>query len=307
MIRIYSLAVGLMLLAAPAAIAHPTDSGRAASPTTITACGTISRPGDYVLANDLVLTVNNPSYGGGGDCLDITASHVNIDMQGWSITVSCPLSCSPEEYGPVGGDGIHIMSGANNVTISNGEVDNFLYGLVAESNHASVTGFISFNAVVGISLNGASNNAFSDISFGAGGLPYNFSVGPMLSVIGGGNNVFTGLSDLVGDSGIVIMDSNNNAISNADISCSSEGEAGPGILLTGNSGHNAIIDSDVNVLDGNGIEVDLGSNHNTILGNTVSVTSPAGDFAMVDKNPSCGHDAWARNSFTDASPATCIH
>jgi hypothetical protein len=227
-------------------------------------------------------------------------------MQGWSIDISCPFSCSPEEYGPVGGDGIHIVSGANNVSISNGEVDNFLYGLVAEGNQLSVTDFTSFNAVVGISLNGATNSTFSDIEFGAGGLPYNFSVGPMLSVVGGGNNFFNGLTELVGDSGIVIMDSSHNAISGADISCASEGEAGPGILLTGNSGHNSIIYNDVNVLDGNGIEVDLGSNNNSILANTVSVTSPAGDFAMVDKNPSCGHNAWARNSFTDAS-STCIH
>jgi hypothetical protein len=122
-----------MMVAAPAALAHK-GSGKSASPTTITVCGTISTPGNYVLTGDLQLAVNDPSYGGGGDCLVITSSRVNIDMQGWSITVLCSDQdpCPSEEYGPVGSDGIHIMSGANNVSISNGEVDDFVYGIVAE-------------------------------------------------------------------------------------------------------------------------------------------------------------------------------
>lgn len=310
MVRICSLAMGLVLLAAPVVSAHAA-SGKKALPTTITACGTISTPGDYVLTSDLALTVNDPSYGEGGDCLDITASRVNIDMQGWSITVSCPGSCLPEEYGPVGGDGIHIMSGANNVSISNGEVDDFLYGLVVEGNHASVASFTSFNAVVGVSLNGASNGAFSDISFATGDLPYHFSVGPIVSVTGGGHNSFNTVNGLVGGGfgspqAIVISDSSYNSIVGADVSCEAEEQVGPGILLTANSSHNSISKSTVDVLYGNGIEVDLGSTHNDILNNAVSILSPAGFFAMLDENPRCGHDAWVDNSFTDANPTSCI-
>jgi hypothetical protein len=311
MIRISVLAIGLIVAVAPTAIAHPKSSVKGASPTTITACGTISSPGDYVLANNLVLTVNNPSYGEGGDCLDITASGVNINMQGWSITVSCPDSCLPEEYGPVGSDGIHIMSGANNVSISNGEVDDFLYGLVAEGNNATVSSFTSFNAVVGVSLDGASNGAFSNISFNTGDLPYHFSVGPIVSVTGGGHNSFTTVSGTVGGGfgspqAIVISDSSHNSIVGADVSCEAEEQVGPGILLTANSGHNSITKSTVYVLYGNGIEVDLGSNYNDILENTVSILSPEGFYAMVDENPRCGHDAWVDNSFTNANPTSCI-
>jgi hypothetical protein len=311
MIRIYVLAVGLMVAAAPAAIAKPKGSGRTAAPTTITACGTISKPGNYVLANNLELTVNDPSYGGGGDCLDITASRVSIDMQGWSISVSCPGTCSSEEYGPVGGDGIHIESGANNVSISNGEVDDFLYGLVEEGNNATVADFTSFNAVVGISVNAASNGTFSDIAFATGDLPYHFSVGPIISVTGGGHNNFTTVSGTVGGGfgspqGIVISNSSHNSIVGADVECAAEEVVGPGILLTANSDHNSITNSTVYVLYGNGIEVDLGSDHNDILNNTVSIISPQGYFAMLDENPRCGHDAWVDNSFTDASPTSCI-
>jgi len=303
-IRIPAFAVALTILATPAVQAKSHD---AASPATITSCETISQPGDYILASDIALTVDNPSTGGGGDCLVITASHVNIDMQDYSIGISCPFSCSPQEYGPVGTAGVHIMSGANNVSIANGEVDNFMYGVLVEADHASVDDFISFNAIVALSLDNVSNSTFTDISFGAGGLPYNFSVGPMVSVAGGGHNTFTELTDTVSDSGVEVMNSSHNVVSQADISCSAVGEAGPGILLTGDSGHNLISDNNVDVLDGNGIEVDLGSDHNAIQGNTVSITSPAGDFAMYDKNPNCGHDLWIGNSFTNASPASCIH
>ena len=310
MIRICSLAVCLMLLVAPVASAH-TDSSKTTSPTTITACGTISTPGDYVLASDLVLTVNDPSYGEGGDCLDITASHVSIDMQGWSITVSCPDSCLPEEYGPVGGDGIHIMSGANYVSISNGEVNDFLYGLVAEGNHTTVDGFTTVDAVIGISVSNAYNNAFSGIAFDSDDLPYHFSVGPIISVAGGGHNSFSNVSGIAGGGfespqGIVISNSSYNSIIGADVSCEAEEQVGPGILLTANSSHNSIVKSTVDVLYGNGIEVDLGSNYNDVLYNNVSILSPEGFFAMLDDNPRCGHNIWVDNSFTNASPTSCI-
>jgi hypothetical protein len=310
MIRIYCLAIGLILLATPAVQAR-SASGRAVAPTTISACGTVNQPGNYVLANDLALTVNNPSYGGGGDCLVITASHVNLNMQGWSITVSCPDFCPPEQYGPVGGDGIHIMSGANYVSISNGEVDDFLYGLVAEGNNATVVGFASFDAVIGVSVNNANYNAFSDIYFGSGNLPYHFSVGPIVSVVGGGHNSFSTVSGLVGGGfqspqAIVVSNSSHNSISGADVGCEAEGQVGPGILLTANSSHNSLTNNSVYVLYGNGIEVDLGSDYNIILDNIVSILSPTGYFAMLDENPRCGHDTWNGNSFTNASPTSCI-
>jgi hypothetical protein len=302
-----------MMVAAPAALAHK-GASKSASPTTITACGTISTPGNYVLTGDLQLAVNDPSYGGGGDCLVITSSRVNIDMQGWSITVLCSDQdpCPSEEYGPVGGDGIHIMSGANNVSISNGEVDDFVYGIVAEGDNASVNGFTSFNAVIGVSLNNSSNGVYSNISFASDGdLPYNFSVGPMLSVAGGGHNSFTAVNGTVGGGfespqGIVISNSSRNTINQADVTCAAEEQVGPGILLTANSSFNSITNSTVFVLYGNGVEVDLGSNHNAILDNSVSIQSPQGYFAMLDENPRCGHDAWVGNSFTDASPTSCI-
>lgn len=91
------------------------------------------------------------------------------------------------------------------------------------------------------------------------------------------------------------------------MNCSALAKAGPGILLTADSSHNLITDSNIFVLFGNGIEIDLGSDHNVIHDNTVEILSPEGYFAMLDENPSCGTDHWIDNTFTSASPASCIH
>jgi hypothetical protein len=53
----------------------------AREPTMIKACGTISQPGSYELANNLTATPNT-------DCLVITANFVTIDLAGFSIAGS---------------------------------------------------------------------------------------------------------------------------------------------------------------------------------------------------------------------------
>src|SRR5271170_5644520 len=110
------------------------------SPIPIFDCENITHPGNYVLANDLVLTASSQGFGEGGNCLVISSSHVNVDLSGWSITIACPpLSYCPPEYGVVGGIGIEIMNRAADVSISNGTVDGFVYGIVAEGSRISVT------------------------------------------------------------------------------------------------------------------------------------------------------------------------
>ena len=53
----------------------------AREPTVITACQTISQPGRYLLANSII--INN-----GGPCLEITASGVTIDLDGFFVAAA---------------------------------------------------------------------------------------------------------------------------------------------------------------------------------------------------------------------------
>jgi hypothetical protein len=284
------------------------------STTPITDCEDITQPGNYVLTNDLELIASSRGYGQGGDCLVVTSSHVNIDMGGWTIYVACVPICPPDFYGPVGGTAIHVMNGADHVSISNGGTQDFVYGISAEADHISATN-LSLRAVLGISLNNVSHGNFTNIDYRGADERYHGSNGPIISLSGGSHNAFQNLSGFTGGGflsvpGIVIANSSHNTIDHATIDCTAEQQAGPGILLGGD--HNSITNSNIFVLFGNGIEVDLGSDHNFIQGNTVEILSPPGYFAMLDENPNCGHDVWIDNTFgafgglPAASPANCI-
>jgi hypothetical protein len=300
MVRIGILSATLMLITGVAA--------RAQSAVPITECENITEPGDYVLANDLVLTVSNPSSGGGGDCLTISSPHVNVNMAGWAITVSCPsFPGCVQAFGPVDGIGIDILSGAERVSIRNGSVEDFLYGIVGAADKVFVN-HLSTNAVYGITLTNVNHSAFTDISY-TNGPGQMYAVGWMASVSGGSYNKFASLQEEEGGvnrQGLIINNSSHNHVYGARISFVSGGGAGPGILLTQNSDHNSVVNNSVLGLFGNGIEVDLGSEYNFIEGNTVGTLSPSGFFDMLDQNPYCGRNMWTNNSFATASPASCI-
>src|ERR1700683_3644556 len=90
---------------------------------------------------------------------------------------------------------------------------------------------------------------------------------------------------------------------------------GTDIRLSHGSSFNLVTNSTLFDDCGGGIEVDAGSRHNIIIGNTVTVASPADVFLMLDQNPNCGTDVWIDNVFSNifapgqssASPASCIH
>jgi hypothetical protein len=291
-------------------------NGFAKPPIPVTGCETISKRGNYVLENDLVFTLNP---GGGGNCLVINSSHVNVDLNGQAITCilsgGFPTPCGPE----FGLAGIGIDIEADHVSVANGNVDGFTVGIFGGADHISSTN-LSLATGVGIVLNNVSHSAFTDIGyegvFDINGGPESF--GPVLSVGGGGNNTFTSIKSTGARSpfeGIIIGNSSNNVIDGAAISCAAEGRAGPGILLTPGSNHNFITNSNIFVVFGNGIQVDLGSDDNVIQNNTVETISPPGFFALFDQNPDCGSNLWINNVFnnefvagqTSANPVGCIH
>jgi hypothetical protein len=290
-------------------------------PIPIADCETITQPGNYVLANDLVLTASVLGVGQGGNCLVISSSHVKIDLNARKITVACPpFNVCPEELGPVGGIGIDILNGADFVQISNGSVDNFVYGLAAEAEneHVSVNN-LTLRAVVGLALSDVSFSAFTNIAYQGADLRDHGSNGPILQINGGGKNIFSNLSGAVESDagppdGIEVVNSNSNLISGVNVtdnsSCGSTD-----VLLSNDSSSNIVFNNTLFDLCGTGIGVDVGSRHNLIFGNTVAIESPIDVFAMLDQNSNCGSNVWAGNSFSNlfaagqisASPANCIH
>jgi hypothetical protein len=288
------------------------------SPIPISDCESITQSGNYVLTNDLVLTAIGQGYGQGGNCLVIKSSHVNIDLAAYTITIACPpFSFCPSEYGVVGGIGIDVMNGSNHVSISNGSVEGFVYGIAGEADHISATN-LRLTAVVGIALNNVSRSTFTDLTYERADMRYHGSNGPILYLNRGGANTFTNLSgdvgsDLGGPGGIEIVNSNANLISSLNLQNVSCG--GTDILLSKGSSFNIITNSTLFDVCGGGIEVAQGSRHNAISGNTVTIASPRDVFAMFDLNPNCGSDVWINNDFSNilatgqisASPANCIH
>src|SRR5271156_853351 len=253
----------------------------------ISECGEIAQPGTYVLENDLMLPATEQGYGDGGTCLVITASHVKVDMDGHTIGLTCPpFSYCPSEFGAVGGTGIDITNGADHVSILNGDVEDFVYGIVGEADHLSVTN-LKLTAVVGITLDDVSRSTIKDIAYEGADTDYHGSNGPILYVEGGGKNTFTNLSgqvgsDLGGPDGIEVINSDDNVISNVSLENVSCG--GTDIQLSDGSSLNVVTTSTLFDECGSGIEVQMGSTRNAIVDNAVVVASPPDVFAMLDQN-----------------------
>ena len=295
--------------------------GIAKSPIPLTNCETITKRGNYVLENDLVLTlIYSGGQGGTGNCLVIDSSHVNVDLNGRTITTACVLPDGLPFCPPIVQGGIGIDIEADHVSIANGQVGEvnggFVYGVVGGADHISATN-LGITTDIGIVLSDVSHSAFTNIVYEGADTQIHSENGPVLSVSGGGGNTFTSINSKSNTfEGIIITNSSNNVIEGADIFCTAQQEAGPGILLTQESSHNHIINNDIFVLFGNGIELDLGSDGNVIQNNTVeTATTPPGFFALFDQNSDCGLNIWTDNVFSNefapaqisASPANCIH
>jgi len=291
-------------------------------PTAITECGDITQAGNYVLENDLVLVVEGEQDFGMDTCLTISASRVKIDMGGNAITVACsnPFLCA-EDFAVPGGIGIEIAAGADSVSISNGDIDNYVYGIVADQDYYMSITNLEMTVVVGLTLSDVSLSTVNGITYFRAGGDEHQTDGPLLYVSGGSHNAFSNLSGGTGtDIGLVdaveIVGSNANSITQLNVendsSCTNAA-----LLLTGGSSFNLVASNTVFDLCGAGIEVDTGGRLNFIVENTVTTISPPDVFAMVDENPKCGSDFWFLNTFSNednrdpglisASPSSCIH
>jgi hypothetical protein len=127
------------------------SGAHAREPTQLRKCQTISRPGSYELADNLVAS--------GGDCLVITADFVIIDLAGFSIT------------GP-GGTGILAApsSGQQRIAVRNGSITGFSDGVDLSRAGSIVEGLQVFrNFGTGIIASGiVKGNTATETFFGPG-------------------------------------------------------------------------------------------------------------------------------------------
>ena len=286
---------------------------RAHQAATMTGCGTITQSGAYVLQNDMVLNTGNAGYGAGGNCLVIAAPHTRIDLNGHTIAA---VSMFPALDGVSGGIGIDIE--AKDVTVSNGTVSNFVYGVSADSVDRAVVQDVRVRAVVGLLLTDVSRSTFARIDYQAADLSgVGASDGPVAYVTGGGSNTFDTLTGTVfsdpgiGPYGFEIDGSNRNLITGLNI----QGVPGAAALvLFDDANNNVVIGNTFFDEGGSGIVIDAGSDRNFVFNNDVSIASSPGEFAMVDLNPDCGSNLWLGNTFSNqfepgdsADPVACIH
>jgi hypothetical protein len=221
-----SAALFPVVLAFGAIILAPGADARA--PTMIRACGTISQPGSYELANNLTAT---------GNCLVITADFVTIDLAGFSI------SGSPAQ-------GLGISAGAPNlrgIAIRNGSISGFVAGISLVSSRGSIveglrvfdnfeggivgaSGIVRNNIVVN-TANGTGISADGTVTgnYVADGFETGMFIGAGSTVIG--NTVVNH-----GDSGIVVTCPANLTDNTATGNRGSEG--GANLVLNGQGCHN---------------------------------------------------------------------
>jgi hypothetical protein len=337
MARLSALSISSLLLAACLVL----TASYAHAHVPIRACGNINQPGNYLVENDLAVTIGGT---GSSDCLVISAPNVIINMQSWTITAICindAPACFIYPY-IAGGTAIHIMRGADHVILSNVNVSKvnmqnypsgtYASGIVDDANYTLVTK-ANLSAAAGVTLNDASYSIFKRISYSSPldpppdpTDPPGPASGPIIAINGGGHNIFSStrstnydLLDL--QPAVRITNSSYNIIQQIDADaffyfCNpASGQAGT--LLTQNSSHNIIDGNQISAYCGNGIEVDLGSDYNLVLGNVFTVETPAppGFFAALDENPNCGHNLWVGNTFMAGTyppgqPAVspdCIH
>lgn len=134
-----SAALFSIALSLGATILVPDASAR--EPIPIKACGTISQPGSYELADNLTTTSN---------CLVIAADAVTIDLAGF--TISGPV---PRGFGQPHLTAIATDDNRTGITVRHGSISGFTVGVELSGIGSIVEGLRVFNGVeVGISAIG---------------------------------------------------------------------------------------------------------------------------------------------------------
>ena len=267
-----SVLIGMLaMLGAPSAEAAVTSCS-----ASIAACGcTITKPGFYQVTADLDSTQGLTA---GGNCLEIKASAVTVQVANHSIT------------GPgSAGIGIKVLHGARNVVVNGGtdftDIEDWSVGLYSGAALGVYSNILAdFNDFAGLEFDGASTNVLTDFESDDNGT---FGVW----VRNGDGNTFTE------------GDSDNNGFAGMFIGCSkSSGLSGQTCKNVPPSSGNHVIDYTTESNDTYGLALDLGATKQVI---TDVAADTNGTDDLFDGNPSCDSNLWFDNSFSSASPG-CI-
>ncbi len=280
----------------------------------ITACGcTITATGSYTVENALDysqgLTLKN-------GCIDITASNVDLYADNTITGPGSDPTCVANNPKKRAGIGIHVMSGAQNVSIyqDDNAVCGWNYGLESEGSNInwyypgsyySNLGMLLKNAtgndvlygyfdydITGLEIIGGSGNSIND-----GEAYYNTQYGYWLN--GTKGNTFTG------DGGY------GNKLAGFYLGCDATGNVKPLIsctttTTTGNSVQSNGAYGDYGYPQKYGIAVERGSIDNTFLENGTGYYSPyLNKVDIIDGNANCVYNTYLDDIYLTKSPK-CI-
>jgi len=263
-----ALAIALLLFHGGARAEEDASSATTACGTSISACGcTIVKSGTY--------TVTTALSASSGDCIDIKASNVILNVQGKGIT-------GPGS-GTSTGVGIHVLKSSSGAFIEGGggpsniTVSGWKYGLEVDGKNTISVWVNSKGNVVGIFLNGATGANINDFN--------------------SNNNTVYGVWIRGGKGNQVnCSDTSNNTTTGLYIGCHADNTRGtpcPGVKP---SSGNRIYDHSTDSNGDAGIVIDVGNNGNLIT--DFFASGNAGGTDSIDENPSCGTNQWI-NSGTD--------
>jgi parallel beta-helix repeat protein len=319
--------IGILLIVAGLAIAAPQPS---ACPASIASCGcTATQSQTYTVTDDLDasqgLTKN-------GNCLEVSAKHVILDLQGHAI------------IGNGTGVGILILNGASDTTVQGTDatetaqaiVNGWGIGLEDDADNVVIELFRQIggntfnphgNAGDGILLKNASNTTVANFNA-------SFNGGTGVDVQGGSKNRIMNCDSISNiANGVILASSDVNTILNCTIVANTgygvwlnssnqnqiftsalNGNGKIGLLVgchkegkcTGSKGSNQnhFSSSGANGNNGAGVTVEEGSSNNQIT--NMSSAGNGGSADLIDNNPNCDGNLWFNNKFGDASQS-CIH
>jgi hypothetical protein len=327
--RLSTVAVAALLSVGAVQLAAPSNAQAAACPTSITACGctissgTLTTP--YTIANDLVLAPTS------GDCIDISASFVELNGDGHTIT------------GPGSGTGtigIHTLSSSQFVLLADATVTGFGTGVQLDGKQPLLIEMVSEANGIGFVFNGPSAFAYDNIA--ESNLFAGFKIAPtaggatlvladsianttgfkvvrvsgtaMYAVEASDNAAFGVWLDGAYDSTITALTAKDNAVAGVYLGCNSAGPIGTPCPAGTPTASENVIQSDLfdpsagatNVSPTGpskqryGIAIDSGNLRNRIYAVTGSGNSVLDAF---DANPSCGTNSWGALVFTNSFTA----
>ncbi len=256
--------------------------------STIAKCGcTIRAKGLYTVTAALDAT---QGLTGRGDCIDISAPNVTLDLKSFSVT------------GSGTGVGIHILNNVNPSKSGNqatviqstccGTISDWHIGVEDDASNADILFIdVESSAGDGILLKGVNASQVWDLSS-------DHNAGAGVRVKGGTNShIFESGFDN-NSTGIEI----DSGATNTRIDDSGANTNGTGIFLAGSSSNSHILSTGSTMNTGVGVLIAKHSTKNVV--GDVAASSNKTD--MEDDNAGCDTNTWFDNSFTTANRG-CIH